>query len=109
MKTRLKRFSVLALVGLLMAMPITAGADDNEEDEDHDLARDLHDQGDIRSLTDILAVVHAEIPGDVVAIDLVRREDQWVYRLQVVTPDGRRRIVHVDAHAGSVMRGKGND
>jgi uncharacterized membrane protein YkoI len=109
MKTRLKRFSVLALVGLLLAMPLAAGADDNEDDEDHDLARDLHEQGDIRSLSDILAVVRAEVPGDVVAIDLIRREDRWVYRFQVVTPDGRRRIVHVDGRAGSVMRGEGND
>ena len=103
MKSQLKRLAVLGLAGLVLAMPVAARADE-DDDGDHDRARDLYEHGEIKGLADILDVVRAKAPGDVVAVDLIRKANKWVYRFQVVGPDGRRKTVDVDAGAGVIMR-----
>jgi uncharacterized membrane protein YkoI len=103
MKIQLKRLAVLGLAGLVLAMSAAAGADE-DDDGDHDRARDLYEHGEIKGLADILDVVRAKAPGDVVAVDLIRKANKWVYRFQVVGPDGRRKTVDVDAGAGVIMR-----
>ncbi len=108
MKTTLKRLAVLGLAGLVLAMPLAARADE-DDDGDHDRARDLYEHGEIRGLASILDIVRAKAPGDIVAVDLIRASDRWVYRFQIVASDGRRRIVDVDAGAGVVMHREGDD
>jgi uncharacterized membrane protein YkoI len=103
MKSQLKRLAVLGLAGLVLAMPVTARADE-DDDGDHDRARDLYEHGEIKGLANILDIVRAKAPGDVVAVDLIRKANRWVYRFQVVGADGRRRTVDVDAGAGVIMR-----
>lgn len=102
MKSQLKRVAVLGLAGLVLAMPLAARADE-DDDGDHDRARDLYEHGEIKGLANILDVVRAKAPGDVVAVDLIRKANRWVYRFQVVDADGRRRTVDVDAGAGVIM------
>ena len=94
---------MVLLAGLVLAQPPAASADE-DDDGDHDRARDLYEQGEIRALSYILDIVRAEAPGDIVAVDLVRKATKWVYRFQVVDANGRRRIVDVDARAGVIMR-----
>ena len=90
-----------ALIGLsLIAAPHASLAD---EDGDHDRARDLFEHGEIRSLPEILGMVAVSTPGDIVAIDLVRVGDKWIYMFQVVTPDGHLVQVNVDAAHGVVL------
>ena len=108
MKPILKRLATASLVGLVLLRPLHARADE-DGDGDHDRARDLYERGEIRGLANILGVVHADAPGDIVAVDFIRLGNRWVYRFQVVAPDGRRRIVDVDAGAGVLMRGRGGD
>ena len=103
MRIQLKRLVVLGLAGLVLAMSAAADADE-DDDGDHDRARDLYEHGEIKGLADILDVVRAKAPGDVVAVDLIRKANRWVYRFQVVDADGRRRTVDVDAGAGVIMR-----
>ncbi|TPN83232.1 hypothetical protein FJ987_11810 [Mesorhizobium sp. CU2] len=101
MKPMLMRLAVLAVVGLMCAVPFAVRAED--EDGDHDRARDLYERGEIEGLADILATVRDRVPGEIVAVNLVRLRGKWAYRLQVVGPDGRRRIVDVDARPGATM------
>lgn len=108
MKPMLRRLATASLVGLVLLRPFHARADE-DDDGDHDRARDLYERGEIKGLANILGVVHADAPGDIVAVDFIRMGDRWVYRFQVVAPDGRRRIVDVDAGAGVLMRGRGDD
>ena len=103
MRIQLKRLAVLGLAGLVLAMSAAADADE-DDDGDHDRARDLYEHGEIKGLADILDVVRAQAPGDVVAVDLIRKANKWVYRFQVVGADGRRKTVDVDAGAGVIMR-----
>jgi uncharacterized membrane protein YkoI len=106
------RHSAHTLAGILLAAVLAAGpalADDHghgrgESDDDHDLARELYEHGDIKPLAQVLAAVTRHVPGDVVAVDLVQSQDeQWIYVVQVVTADGRRVVVNVDAANASVI------
>jgi uncharacterized membrane protein YkoI len=100
MKTKLKRLAIRGVAGLIAVMPLAARADD---DNDHDLARDLYEQGEIHRLSDILQIVGEQAPGDVVAVDLIQLDHKWVYRFQIVAADGRRMFVDVDAGAATVI------
>ena len=102
MKTNWKRLAIGTLAALVLCTPLAARAD---EDGDHDLARDLYEDGEIHALVDILRVVNQQAPGDIVAIDLIKQGDRWIYRFQVVASDGRRTIVDVDAGAGTITAG----
>jgi uncharacterized membrane protein YkoI len=88
------RLTFLAVLAAL-ALPLPAAARDH--DHDHDRARDLYERGEIHSLREIMRAVAARLQGDVVAVDLLPVGDRWVYRFQVVTADGRRTTVDVDA------------
>jgi uncharacterized membrane protein YkoI len=103
MKSRWKRVAVLGLAGLVLAMPLAARADE-DDDGDHDRARDLYEHGEIKGLANILDIVRAKSHGDVVAVDLIRKANRWIYRVQVVGADGRRKTIDVDAGAGAIMR-----
>jgi len=106
MKMRLRQLAVAGAVGLALSAAVVAHADG---DRDHDRARELREHGDIRALNEILRAVNERVPGDVVAVDLVRSGDQWIYRFQVVDSGGRRTIVDVDAGVGKTLRHEGND
>ncbi|TIT47941.1 MAG: hypothetical protein E5W75_17370, partial [Mesorhizobium sp.] len=75
MKRQWKRLAVLVLAGLVLAMPLAARADE-DDDGDHDRARDLYERGEIKGLANILDVVRTKAPGDVVAVDLIRKADR---------------------------------
>lgn len=106
MKKTFKRMAALVLVGLVLTLPLAARAEE-DDDGDHDRARDLYEHGEIKSLSDIMGVVRAQAPGDIVAVDFIRKGDRWIYRFQIVASDGRRRIVDVDAGEGVVLRNDG--
>lgn len=95
MSARWKLPVAAALAVLVSIVPAVAYADEGEDD--HEVARELYERGDIKPLEDILGKLKQQTPGDVVAIDLVKTGDQWVYRFQVIAPDGHRSIVDVDA------------
>lgn len=103
MMVNLTRLAMLGLAGLVLAQPLAARADE-DDDGDHDRARDLYEHGEIKGLSNILDIVRAQAPGDIVAVDLIRKANKWVYRFQVVGADGRRKTVDVDAGAGVIMR-----
>jgi uncharacterized membrane protein YkoI len=85
-----------------MALPPDARADD-----DHDRAWELHEHGDILGLADIMRAVTVQMPGEIVAVNLVEVDGRWVYRFQVVSSDGHRAVVDIDASAGEVMGSDG--
>jgi len=100
MIVRLKGLLAGAIVGIALIVPLAAAFGDS--DSDHDLARDLYERGEIRSLSEILRVVGRQMPGDIVSVDLVKLAGKWVYRVQVVRPDGHRTTLDVDAAAAKV-------
>ncbi len=105
------RHRLLKFAGILLAVLLTAGpalADGHggrgNDDDDHDLARELYEHGEIKPLEQILAAVAARVPGDVVAVDLVQdKDDHWIYVVQVITADGKRVVVDVNAVDANIV------
>jgi uncharacterized membrane protein YkoI len=88
-----KSFGILVLCAAL-AFPAAALA---HADRDHDQARDLFERGEILSLDDVMRAISARVPGEIVGVSLVEVDEHWVYRFQIVAPDGKRSTVDVDA------------
>ena len=99
MSARVKWLAALALGAIVLATPALAYADEGEDE--HDVARELYEHGEIASLEIVLNKLRQTTSGDVVAIDLVKVGEHWVYRFQVVAADGHRTIVDIDAGAGA--------
>ncbi|MGD2021176.1 MAG: PepSY domain-containing protein, partial [Thiohalocapsa sp.] len=76
---------------------------------DHDRARAALERGEVLPLAEILASVTAQVPGDVVEVELEREHGAWVYELKVIAPNGRVLEVLVDAAAGRLLAHEEDD
>jgi hypothetical protein len=74
---------------------------------DHDSARQARAHGEILPIADILRMVRAEVPGDVIEVELEREENRgttgWTYEIEILTPDGRLLKLAVDAKHGRIL------
>jgi uncharacterized membrane protein YkoI len=86
-----RRLLPLMILPLLAATPALAG------DDDQDRARRALQAGEIRPLEEVLRAVRSILPGDVVGVELDRDDGRWIYEIKVLSPDGRRREVEIDA------------
>jgi uncharacterized membrane protein YkoI len=93
----------LALIALLAAPALA----DNDDEHDHDRARRARERGEVLPLERILAVVRAQVPGEIVGVELEREHGTWIYEVRVIDASGRRLKVYVDAAKGVVIKIKG--
>ncbi|WP_328984970.1 PepSY domain-containing protein [Thiorhodovibrio winogradskyi] len=117
--TRILIMHPAILIGLLSLLPLQAGADDHddpadnagttryEQPQDHQRARAARLRGEIRPIAEILHQIGAQIPGEVIGIELERDKHAgqrvWLYELKILTPDGRRLEVEIDAREGEIL------
>ncbi len=73
------------------------------EDDDHDRARDLLEHGEIAPLNAIIARLSQQYPGEFVGVRLGRSNNRWIYRFKILTEDGRRVELSVDAKSMDVI------
>ncbi|MEO8756588.1 MAG: PepSY domain-containing protein [Devosia sp.] len=99
--------ATFVLAALVLCTPVAAHADEREHD--HEVARELYEHGQIRSLEAIMAQLKKDVPGDIVSIELIQTKGQWVYRFQVVAADGHRSVVDIDAGPAAAASGDGGD
>lgn len=100
------------LVALIVSasFPAAAGADDSERRRrDHDSALQALTRGEIAPLEVVLAAVKREIPGEVVGVELERRQAEWIYMFKIISPDGRILRVVADARTGKVLAARPKD
>ena len=90
----------LLLVVLLAVCTPPAGA----RDRDQDRARNALLQGEIRPLSAVLKTVRDKVPGEIIEIELDREDKGWVYEVKVLTSNGRRKKVDVDAHSLDILK-----
>ena len=113
MKTsRLRQLYPLAAAALLAlaAAPVHADDDDDDDDRrDHVEARALLERGEILPLARILEIVRAQVPGDVIEVELDRDDGVWEYEVKVLTAAGIVRKVELDARDGTVLKVKDDD
>jgi uncharacterized membrane protein YkoI len=75
--------------------------------EDHDVARDALERGDILSLEKVVAEVRKTISGKLVGVDLEQKHGKWVYEFKLLAPEGSMIEVYADARTGTIMKVKG--
>jgi len=68
-----------------------------DDDGDQDRARDLYNRGTIHSLPEIIRHLSGVVSGEVVGVRLRDRDGRWLYAFTLITGDGRRLYVEVDA------------
>jgi uncharacterized membrane protein YkoI len=71
---------------------------------DHDRARAALERGEVRPVAEVLAAVSAQVPGDVVEVELERERGRWAYEFKIIAPDGRILEVLVDAATATVIK-----
>ena len=78
-------------------MPKISDKDGKDCKRGQDCARDAFKTGEIRPLSEVLAAVKDKVPGEVVKVELEREDGEWVYEVKVLTPNGRRKEVEINA------------
>lgn len=90
-------------VAMLVATVPPAAARDRDHDRRDDVRRAV-EAGEIKSLTDILALVRGQLPGEIAGVEIERQQGRWLYEFRVVDGQGRLFEVYVDARSGAVER-----
>jgi uncharacterized membrane protein YkoI len=92
--------SLLAAV-LLLAWAVTASAD-----ADHERARAAREAGKIVSLQAILDRVQSEFKGSLLEVELDDDDGRWIYKVELLAPDGVKVKLEYDARDGRLLQVK---
>jgi len=99
MPTITARFAALALpLALWAAAPAWA-----RDGHDHDLARQAVQSGEILPLKAILERVERSNPGQVMEVEIERKNGRWIYELKILRAGGTLSKLKVDARDGSLI------
>lgn len=71
---------------------------------DHDAARAALQRGEVRPLAELLTAVRDKLPGEVVGVEIERKDGRWFYEFRVAGKGGRLFEVYVDARTGDIAR-----
>jgi uncharacterized membrane protein YkoI len=95
----------------LAAALITLGAAGAraDDDNDHELARQLYEQGRILALADVLKAVQAEVPGEVLEVEFEAEHGTHVYEFKILRSDGKVQEVEADAATGKITKIEDDD
>lgn len=87
-----------------MALCVAAGQTLHAHDrDDHDLAREALEQGQVLPLRSVLNKVEREHRGQVLKIEFERDDGRFVYKIRLLQSDGRMAKLKVDAMDGRVL------
>ena len=94
-----------ALIAGGTTMPLAVAKDDKSEcKRSQDCALQALKSGEIRPLTDVLAVARNKLPGEVIKVELDRDDGIWVYEIKVLTSSGKRREIEINAQTLAVIK-----
>ena len=96
------------LLALLVVVAGPAGAGDGHE-HDHDRARHALQAGEVLPLKAILARVEREHPGQVMEVELERKEGRWIYEIKLLRAGGALTKLKVDARDATVLERRALD
>ena len=77
-------------------------------ERDHERAMQAMEAGQIKPLTEILAIVTQEVPGRVIAVELEDERGQWIYEIKLIQDSGLVKKLDVDARSGQLLRSRGD-
>jgi uncharacterized membrane protein YkoI len=101
------RSFTLFLIMLIAAIGASQGA--AGDDSDHDLARQLLEQGRILPLAEIVDKVRSEIPGEMLEVEFETDDGAYIYELKILRPDGRVQEIEVEAGSGKIIKIEDDD
>lgn len=112
MRASLFTRNALAIGGLLAALvagsgntPVAVAKDDKSNcKKEQDCALQALKSGEIRPLTDVLAVAREKLPGEIIKVELDRDDGVWVYEIKVLTESGKRREIEINAQTLAVIK-----
>lgn len=76
---------------------------------DHDRARKALEASEILPLRTVLEKVDSDTPGQVMEVELERKNGRWIYEIKLLRPGGVLVKLHVDASDGSIIGGRERD
>jgi uncharacterized membrane protein YkoI len=94
------------IVGLsvALALPALGIADERSPEQgQNELRRDV-ERGTAKPLSEILAAVRQQLPGEVIKVHAEREGGRWIYELRILDEKGRVFEVHVDAQTANIER-----
>ena len=100
---RLMLLSVAALAAF--ASPVRA----DDDAADHNLARRLVAEGQIRALAVIVDEVKVQVPGEMLEVEFESENGIYKYELKILRPDGKIQEVEVDARTGTILKVEDDD
>lgn len=95
---------------LIASGSVLAIADDDDDERDHEFARQALAEGRIRPLTEIMESFKAQFSGKIVGVELkAKAKKPIVYEFKVLTPDGKLKEVKVDAATAKIVKIEDDD
>lgn len=107
MKTRMQMGATLlaAALGasLLAATSMGVASDKDNGKQKHEQVRALLEAGEIRSLEQVLQRIREEGRGHVLEAELERKDERYVYEVEVLDEQGKVRKYYYDASSGEAI------
>jgi uncharacterized membrane protein YkoI len=82
---------------------VRAGSSDLRDRGDHDRARLAFQQGQLRSLSELMVTLRPELGDEVIEVELRNKRGTYYYKFKVLAPDGRVGELSVDAATGKIV------
>ena len=101
MRMLLVLMALTGFAGLAVNMPVLAQSDQKS-------ARDVAQAGEVKPLSEVLHSVKAQVPGQVLDVQLDKTGTPWTYQIRIRSEKGNVILVVVDAHSGKILSTKGN-
>ena len=96
------------LPGVLLLGALGAGGEPAVH-EDHDLARQALESGQVLPLATVLGKLAHEAPGQVLKVEFEREDGLFVYDIRLLQSDGRLVKLELDARDGRLIKMKRKD
>ena len=82
--------------------------DDRDEDDNDDIksASSAVERGEVAPLSVIIKIALAHTPGQVIDVKLRHESSSYVYRIKILTRNGRKRELYIDARTQEIKRVK---
>ncbi|MEG6508664.1 PepSY domain-containing protein [Methyloligella sp. 2.7D] len=96
----MKKTAPFCLLLIVLALAVSPSRAD---DLDHDAARRALEEGRVAPLAEITEKLKAQIPGEIIEVELDREDGRYIYEFKLVRPEGRVQEVEVDAKTGEIL------
>ena len=102
-------FHRLVLLSLAVFTLLASPVRSDDDAADHNLARRLVAEGQIRALAVIVEEVKVQVPGEMLEVEFESEKGIYKYELKILRPDGKIQEVEVDARTGTILKVEDDD